>query len=279
MRYVLITGVSTGIGYDLSSQFIANGYHVLGSVRKQQDAERVKSELGETFTPLLFDVTDHEAIRNSVELVVNTVGEHGLAGLINNAGIALTGPTQVLPIEVFRKQFEVNLFGAIVVTQTFLPFLGARKDCPHPPGRIINISSVAGKMAMPFMGPYSASKFALEGWSHALRRELMVYGIDVIVVGPGAIKTPIWTKTDDPPPELSESVYGKEMGNLRKEFFRHEAKAMLSPVLAKKILKLFESSSPKTRYTFMNSKLTDYVLPQMIPDRILDKLINKMLNK
>ncbi len=279
MKYILITGVSTGIGHDLSKQFITNGYHVFGSVRKKEDAERVKSELGENFSSLLFDVTDHDAIKRSVDLVAGSIGNNGLAGLVNNAGIALTGPTQVLPIEVFRKQFEVNLFGAIAVTQNFLPFLGARPDCPHAPGRIINISSVAGKMAMPFMGPYSASKFALEGWSHALRRELMIYDIDVIVVGPGAIKTPIWTKADDPPPELSDSDYGRGMGNLRKEFFKQEAKAMTSEVLAKKIFNLFQASNPKTRYAIMNSKFTNYILPRILPDRILDRLIHKMLNK
>ena len=152
MKYILITGVSTGIGYDLSKTFLDNGYHVFGSVRKQEDAERVKSELGEKYTPLLFDVTDHEAIKISVDLVASAIGNQGLSGLINNAGIALTGPTQVLSIDVFKKQFEVNLFGAIAVTQNYLHLLGARKDSPHPPGRIINISSTGGKIAMPYMG-------------------------------------------------------------------------------------------------------------------------------
>ncbi len=279
MKYILITGVSTGIGYELSKLFIKNGYHVFGSVRKQEDADRVKNDLGDEFTPLLFDVTDHEAIEKSVSTVTEKVGDSGLAGLVNNAGIALYGPTQVLPMSVWRKQFEVNVFGAIAVTKSFLHLLGARKDCPHPPGKILNISSVAGKMAMPYMGPYSGSKFALEGWSHALRRELMMYGIDVIIIGPGAIKTPIWTKADNPPPELSESPYGNSMGNLRKEFFKQEAKAMAVEVLADKVYKVFTSSSPKTRYSFLNNKFTDYILPRIMPDRMLDGFLKKMIFK
>ena len=279
MKHMLITGVSTGIGYDLSKTFISGGYHVFGSVRKEKDFDRLQKELGEKFTPLLFDVTDHEAIQKAVPVVREKVGENGLAGLINNAGIALYGPTQVLPMSVFRKQFEVNLFGAIAVTQNFLPFLGAVQNCSHPPGRIINISSSAGKMALPYMGPYSSSKFALEGWSHALRRELMIYGIDVIIVGPGAIKTPIWTKTDNPPPELLDSDYGRSMYNLRKLFFKHAEKAMRSDDLAQKILKLFESSRPKTRYAFLNNKFMQDTLPGILPDRVLDNILKKMLFK
>ena len=279
MKYVLITGISTGIGYDLSKVFIENGYHVFGSVRKSEDSDRVKKELGQELTPLLFDVTDHEAIAQSVPVVKEKIGDSGLAGLINNAGIALYGPTQVLPMSVYRKQFEVNLFGAIAVTQNYLSLLGANKDAKFPSGRIINISSTAGKMALPYMGPYSSSKFALEGWSHALRRELMLYGIDVIIVGPGAIKTPIWTKADNPPPKLIESDYGPSMTNLRKEFFKQEAKAMPSMKLANEILKLFESPSPRTRYSFMNNKFTNYILPRMMPDRMLDRVLKKMLFK
>ena len=279
MKFILVTGVSTGIGYDLSKEFISKGYHVFGSVRKQPDADRVKKELGDQFTPLLFDVTDHAAIKSSVKLVEEMVGEQGLAGLVNNAGIALSGPTQVLPVDVFRKQFEVNFFGAIAVTQNFLHLLGARENCPYKPGKILNISSVAGKIAMPYMGPYSASKHAMEGWSHALRRELMIFGIDVIIIGPGAIKTPIWTKADNPPPELIDSPYGKGMKNLRKEFFKQEAQAMESDTLARKILDLFESSKPKTRYTFLNGKFMNYILPRFLPDRVLDGFVKKMLSK
>ena len=129
------------------------------------------------------------------------------------------------------------------------------------------------------MGPYSGSKFAMEGWSHALRRELMLYGIDVIIIGPGAIKTPIWTKTDNPPPHLAESPYGKSMGNLRKEFIKQEAKAMAVEVLADKVFKVFESPKPKTRYAFLNDKLTNFIIPRALPDRMLDKILKKMLFK
>ncbi|MEQ9424973.1 MAG: SDR family oxidoreductase [Cyclobacteriaceae bacterium] len=278
MKFILITGVSTGIGYDLTKAFIKSGYHVLGSVRKSEDAERLSNEFGANFTALLFDVTDQAAIQNSLASVKATVGENGLAGLINNAGIALSGPTQLLPLETFRYQLEVNLFGAIAVTQTFLELLGAKKDCPHPPGKILNISSVSGKLAFPFLGPYNASKFALEGWSHALRRELLGFGIDVIIIGPGAIKTPIWDKAlnADLPKEWEDTPYYRPMQRIKKEFTKQEAKAMPSEVLSNKVLKVFESSNPKTRYSFLNNKFFDFTIPSMLPDRVMDKFIKKL---
>ncbi|MDA0196136.1 MAG: SDR family oxidoreductase [Bacteroidetes bacterium] len=277
MKYVLITGVSTGIGHELSKKFISQGYHVFGSVRKQHDFDRVKEELGEPFTPLLFDVTNHEAIAASLPIVQERIGEDGLSGLVNNAGLALSGPIQFLPMGVYRHQFEVNLFGAIAVTQTFLPLLGARKNCTHPPGRILNISSVAGKIAYPFMSPYSASKFALEGWSHSLRRELLIYGIDVIIIGPGPIKTPIWTKGDEIPQELLDSDYGEPLSRMRKQFQKVEEISIPVKEFSLKLFKVFEASNPKTRYTFLNSKFTRYTIPRLMPDRVLDKIIGRVL--
>ena len=196
-KNIIITGVSTGIGYTTTKLLINSGYKIFGSVRSEKDAESLKSEFGKQFYPLIFDVTDKENIYNCVELVKNEIGNKGICALINNAGLAVGGPLLEIPVENIRYQFEVNVFGLITVTQAFSKLLGAYKNAKHT-GKIIMISSVAGKRSYPFVGPYSASKHALEGLSDALRRELMLYGIDVILVEPGPVKTEIWNKTPDP---------------------------------------------------------------------------------
>lgn len=156
----------------------------------------MQEALGESFTPLLFDVTDAPAIQAAVEQVRTALGEEdNLVGLVNNAGVAVAGPLMHLPVAELRQQFEVNLFGLVAVTQAFLPLLGARPDTTVMPGRIINLSSVSGRIAYPFMGPYAASKHALEGLSDSLRHEL-IYGIDVILIEPGSVRTPIWDKAE-----------------------------------------------------------------------------------
>ena len=196
-KNILITGVSTGIGYGAARQFIQSGYTVFGSVRTPADANRLQAELGESFTPLVFDVTDAEAIGQAARFLTNHLAGSGLGALINNAGIAIGGPIQDQPMDVFRQHFEVNVLGLVQVTQAFLPLLGARANHPVQPGRIQNISSVNGQVAIPFMGAYVGSKHAVEGLSHSLRRELALFGIRVIIVGPGAVKTPIWGKGTD----------------------------------------------------------------------------------
>src|SRR5919202_51773 len=164
-KTILITGVSTGIGYGAARQFIQRSYTVFGSVRAQADADRLQAELGDQFVPLLFDVTDTEAVASAVQLVTERLTDSGLGGLINNAGIAIGGPLQYQPIDVIRQHFEVNVLGLIQVTQAFLPLLGARDNHPVRPGRIQNISSVNGQIAIPFMGAYVGSKHAVEGMS------------------------------------------------------------------------------------------------------------------
>jgi NAD(P)-dependent dehydrogenase (short-subunit alcohol dehydrogenase family) len=218
MRYVVITGVSTGIGYAATQELIQHGYHVFGSVRKRADGERLQVTLGANFTPLYFDVTDETAIRAAAETVQRAVGDQGLFGLVNNAGIAIGGPLLHLSIDEFRRQFEVNVFGLLLVTQAFAGLLGARTHSPHPPGRIINISSVSGRIAYPFIGPYAASKHAVEAISDSLRRELRLYGVDVIVIEPGAVRTPIWDKLEQV--ETSRYVstdYGASLAQMQQQ--------------------------------------------------------------
>ena len=196
-KTAVITGVSTGIGLGIAKELAQRGYKVFGSVRKESDAEKVKQAIGANYIPLIMDVTDEEAILKAAEKVKQELGNEGLGVLINNSGIAEAGPLMHQPIDEIKQQFEVNIFGLLRVTQVFLPLLGARENHNSVRGKILNISSVGGKIAAPFIGAYVGSKHALEGMSHTLRRELLIYGIDVIIIGPGAVKTPIWEKVGD----------------------------------------------------------------------------------
>ncbi|MAU02046.1 MAG: oxidoreductase [Anaerolineaceae bacterium] len=278
MKYVLITGVSTGIGYDAARFLIERGFHVFGSVRKQVDGERVQGELGEQFTPLLFDVTDEEAVETAVSKVSEKIGNNGLAGLVNNAGIAVAGPLMHLPLEDFRWQMEVNLVGQLAVTQKFLPLLGAVPDAPHPPGRIINISSVSGKVVYPFMGPYAASKHALEAISDALRRELLIFGIDVVVIGPGSVQTPIWDKAQEIDVEpYKETPYLSMMEGMKKTLVRQGKSGIAVEKVSAVIYEALTKEKPKTRYAIARKLLSGWLLPRYLPARMFDNIIAKRL--
>jgi NAD(P)-dependent dehydrogenase (short-subunit alcohol dehydrogenase family) len=196
MRSVVVTGTSTGIGWGTAKVLIARGFRVFGSVRKKVDAERLAAEFGPAFVPLVFDVTDEDAVGLAAARVGDVLAGEKLFGLVNNAGIAVAGPLLELPLGDFRQQIDTNLIGVVIATKAFGPLLGTDRTLKGPPGRIVNISSVGGKNAMPFLAPYAASKFALEGLSEGLRRELLAFGIDVIVVAPGAVATPIWAKAE-----------------------------------------------------------------------------------
>src|SRR6516164_4233009 len=196
MKNAVITGVSTGIGYASVKVLLTHGFRVFGSVRKKEDATRLQQEFGERYVPLLFDVTDEAAVQAEAAKVAEHLGTSVLDGLVNNAGVEVAGPLSHLSANQFRYQLDVNLVGPFIVTKAFLPLLGADPARKGIPGRIVNISSAGGKIAGPFTGAYSASKFGLEGFSESLRRELMLFGIDVVIIGPGAVVTPIWQKSD-----------------------------------------------------------------------------------
>src|SRR5256885_450248 len=196
MQSVVITGASTGIGWVTAKLLLDRGFRVFGSVRKEADADRLKREFGANFTPLLFDVTDEAAVLAAARQVRAALGGETLFGLVNNAGIAVTGPVLELAADEFRRQMDVNVIGPIIATQAFGPLLGSDPSLKGPKGRIVMISSVAGKNGNPLTAAYAASKHAIEGLSESLRRELMLFGIDVIIVAPGAVKTPICSKAE-----------------------------------------------------------------------------------
>lgn len=276
MKNIVITGVSTGIGLGSTRAFIKKGYRVFGSVRKQADAERLQEELGSNFVPLIFDVTNQEAVLAAAKQVKGIIKNEGLVGLINNAGIAVVGPMLNVPLEDLKWQLDVNVVGVIGVTQAFAPMLGAQKDCPHAPGRILNISSVAGQMAAPFMGPYAASKHALEGVSGALRVELMLYGIDVVVIGPGAVKTAIWEKgAAVDTSAYDDSDYSSSGKKLQKYMLKLASKGFTIEEFGQKILNIFETSNPKYRYALVPQKFSNWTVPKLLPQKMINNFISK----
>jgi len=279
VKSIVVTGVSSGIGYGTAKEFAEHGYRVFGSVRKEEDAGRLKAELGTSFTPLLFDVTNREAVLRAAVQVEETVGGAGLTGLINNAGTALAGPLMHQPLDEVRQQFEVNVFGLISVTQAFLPLLGAKKAPAHKPGRIVNISSVSGKVAEPFLSAYVGTKHAVEGISDSLRRELLLYGIDVIVIRPGAVKTAIWEKGAAPVISggYAQTDYAGPLGRFQGYAERLASNGYSPETFGGFVRKVFEAKRPRIRYAIVPGRFTDWTVPTSLPGRWLDRLIGRSL--
>jgi NAD(P)-dependent dehydrogenase (short-subunit alcohol dehydrogenase family) len=275
--YILITGVSTGIGYAAAADLAGRGYHVFGSVRSRADAERLQAEIPAHFTPLVFDVTDEVGVETAVSTIAQTISPQGLTALINNAGISTPGPLQHMPLDDFRYQFEVNLFGLLHVTQHCLPLLGARPNSGYPPGRIINISSVSGRIAYPFMGAYAASKHALEAMSDSLRRELLPYGVDVILVEPGTVQTPIVGKFGEQIAQYAQTDYGPVLQKVAQKAAEREDRALPVTAVTRVIQTALESKRPRSRYPIPRRWLSGWLLPRWLPDRWFDRLIARQL--
>jgi NAD(P)-dependent dehydrogenase (short-subunit alcohol dehydrogenase family) len=272
MKTVVVTGVSTGIGRATAEVLINKGFRVFGSVRSDEDAERLKTSLGAHFTPLKFDITDAAAVAEAAAKVHSALAGQTLYGLVNNAGIAVPGPLLHVRIEDFRHQLDVNLTGQLIVIQAFTPLLDGQR-----PGRIVIMSSIGGKNAAPFVGPYSASKFGLEGLSEALRRELMVYGIDVIVIAPGAIATPIWDKADahDIAP-FAHTVYAAPLDRTKKRMLELGRSGLKPEIIGEAIWRALTIAHPKTRYTITPDPVTHYAL-RLLPKRWADRIYAKAL--
>jgi len=277
MKSVVITGVSTGIGWAAAKLLLARGFRVFGSVRKQADADRLKGEFGANFIPLLFDVTDEAAIRAAASEVRAALGGETLAGLVNNAGIVVAGPLFDLGVDEFRRQMEVNVIGPILVTQAFGPLLGADASLKGPRGRIVMISSVAGKAGNPLVSAYSTSKHAIEGLSESLRRELMLFGIDVIVIAPGPVKTPIWDKAEEVDiSAYSQSPYFPALQRIRRYMLQLRETGLPPEKIAEGILKALTLARPRVRYTIAPNPLERIAL-SILPKRLIDKIIAKRL--
>jgi len=277
MKSVVITGASTGIGWATAKLLLDRGFRVFGSVRKQADADRLRSEFGANFTPLIFDVTDEAAVLAAAREVRNSLNGETLAGLVNNAGIAVAGPVLELAADEFRRQMDVNVVGPIISTQAFGPLLGSDPSLKGPRGRVVMISSVAGKNGNPLMSAYSASKHAIEGLSESLRRELMLFGIDVIIVAPGPVKTPIWSKAEEVDiSAYQNSPYFPALQGMRKYMLKLGEIGLPPEKIAERIAEALTSASPKVRYQITPDPMR-HLVTAILPKRMIDKIIAKRL--
>ncbi len=276
MKIVIITGASTGIGKAAALRLAAKGLHVLAGVRRDSDA---KTWMGiPNAQPLLIDVTDEASITNALNGIRKLLDKAKEIHLVNNAGIAVAGPIEGVPISRWREQFDVNVFGLVRATQIFLPYIRATR------GRIVNVSSVAGLAASPYMGPYSASKFAVEAISDALRRELRQFGCKVVVVEPGPVATPIWEKSLGKkevlqlPAHLNE-IYGREL----KKFQRGVEGAVRNAVSVDRVSDAIEkalfSAKPRTRYIVGEKALqAQMAINGFLPDSWVDAMIARQFS-
>jgi len=278
MKHVVITGVSTGIGRASAIDLAERGFHVWGSVRHERDADALKEKLGDHFSALVFDVTDGAAIEKARDRVAATLGDRVLTGLVNNAGIAESGPLAHINLDDLRYQIEVNTIAPLAVTQAFLPLLGMAQKATRQRGRIVNISSVSGRRALPFLGPYAMSKFALEAQSDSLRRELMVYGIDVIVIQPGPIKTEIWDKAEQIDMSKYENTGFIEHLKTYKAMALKEGRAGL-PVakVAECVHRALTAAHPNTRYVITQNNFATKAIGALVPDRWVDAVAARIL--
>jgi NAD(P)-dependent dehydrogenase (short-subunit alcohol dehydrogenase family) len=277
MQSVVITGTSTGIGWGTAKVLLDRGFRVFGSVRKQADADRLKEEFGANFMPLLFDVTDEAQVLSAARDVRAELEGETLAGLVNNAGIAVAGPVLDLSADEFRRQMDVNVIGPIIATQAFGPLLGADPSLRGPKGRIVMMSSVAGKNGNPLMSAYSASKFAIEGLSESLRREMMLFGIDVIIIAPGPVKTPIWAKADEV--DISgykNSPFFPALGRIRKVMLQLGDSGLPAEKIGELVHHALTAANPRVRYQISPDPMR-HLMTAILPKRMVDRIIARRL--
>jgi NAD(P)-dependent dehydrogenase (short-subunit alcohol dehydrogenase family) len=264
-----VTGASTGIGLDASRELTAHGFRVFGTVRREEDG-RTLEQAG--VVPLLLDVTDEAGISAARDRVAGLLGGAPLAGLVNNAGISSPGPLELLDLDTFRRIFEVNVLGVVAVTKAFLPLLKESK------GRIVNISSVSGRVATPFMAPYAASKFALEAISDCLRREMHPFGVKVVVIQPGNVRTPIWRKGIDQ--DLSPAMntpYERVLTKMRDQAVLMEQNAMPPSRVSRAIVEALTAARPATRMLVVARRAWVHRIQPLIPDRLMDRKIAQLV--
>lgn len=274
---VVVTGASSGIGEACARRLAALGFTVFAGVRKAGDGARLQRGIPGV-TPLLLDVTDAGSIAQAAQAVREATGDRGLAGLVNNAGVAVPAPVEHQPIDDFRRQLEVNLVGQVAVTQALLPHLRAAR------GRIVNISSIGGKVAVPLLGAYAASKFGLEGFSDSLRRELRPWGIRVVVIEPGTIATPIWEKGiasgDALEASLSEQAkrdYGPLIATVRTASEQGARTGLPPDAVAKDVAHALTAQRPKTRYLVGREAKSRALAARILGDRFIDRAVARVM--
>ena len=275
---VLITGTSTGIGAACALELDGRGWRVFAGVRKEADTQRLRSRASERLIPVMLDVTDQATVRAAAETIGRAVGPSGLAGLVNNAGIVVPGPLELIPVGRLRRQLEVNVLGHLSVTQAVLPLLRAA------PGRIVNVGSIAGRIAPPYMGAYAASKHALEAITDVWRVELRKWGIHVAIVEPDSVATPIWDKFQTDADELAREVppavrrfYDDDLVQMRKAASRMDKAGMPVEKVVRAVCHALTARRPKTRYPLGWRTRLGFPTLGSIPARLRDWIVLRMM--
>ncbi len=276
--YVLITGVSSGIGYDATKYLISLGYRVLGSVRKEADAARLIADFGSDYIPLLFDVTKQDQVLASKAKVLEILGGEKLKAIINNAGVAQGGPIELLDDEKFRWQIEVNVFAVRNITNTFVDLIKGDKEAKVKGGKIIMISSISGYFNSPYNGAYCVSKHAMESLADLYRRELYMYDIDVVSIQPGPIASKIWVKNLDSCKEYEDTDYATLCRRADKVMQHGQKNALPARVISKTIEKILNKKT-KTKIVINKNLWMTLLFTKLLPTRMVDKIMYKQFFK
>lgn len=273
---VLISGASTGIGRTCALELAARGIRVFAGVRRPEDGEALRAAGGDAVVPVRLDVTDGASIASAVAAVAAANGRPALSGLVNNAGVVVAGPLEFLPLDAVRMGFETNVLGLLALTQAALPLLRAGR------GRVVNVSSISGRFASPLLGPYAASKFAVEALSDALRRELQTWDLPVVLVEPGAVATPIWEKSAaaarnllDTLPAEADRHYGEDLAWAERRALRAARRGISSQAVAAVVHRALVTHRPRTRYLVGRDAQIGALLAQWLPDRVMDRLMRR----
>jgi len=275
-RSILVTGASTGIGEACAVEFDHLGWHVFAGVRRDEDGKRLEAKSSSRLRPVPLDVTDPATIDAAADEITANVGDNGLTALVNNAGVAVGGPVEYIAIDEWRRQFEVNVFGQVAVTKGMLPLI--RRSTAG--GRIVFIGSIGGRMASPFIAPYSASKHAIEAIAESMRHELFGSGIRTVVVEPGAVRTPIWDKGKSSADEIEQSLppeglerYAGAIVGLRKGM-EFQARTGVDPaVVARVVVRAVTTSRPAARYLVGRDAKVMGTLAGILPDSVRDVIM------
>ncbi|MHC4837437.1 MAG: SDR family oxidoreductase [Planctomycetota bacterium] len=271
---IVVTGASTGIGHALCLDLAREGRTVFGSVRREEDGAQLREASDGRVRPLLFDVTDDEAVAAGAAEVAAALDGAPLGALVNNAGIAVAGPLEYLPMAEFRRQMAVNVEGVLRTTQAFLPLMRGGR------GRIVNLSSIAGRVAFPLSGPYNASKFALEGMSDALRMELQAFGHEVVLIEPGPVQSEIWATSGREAEEMAEALpararedYGPMMTKVKEVVEKAARDALPVEDCVKVLRRALDAPRPRTRYAVGRGPKFLLAIRRLLSDRVMDRLV------
>jgi NAD(P)-dependent dehydrogenase (short-subunit alcohol dehydrogenase family) len=273
----LVTGASTGIGRAIADTLVSQGHYVFGSVRKPADGAALNNAYGEKGEAVYFDVSDQAGIDKAVASIGEKLGNRTLAGIVNNAGVANPGPALLQPMSEIEQVLNINFMGTVRCCRAFSPLLGADPARSGPKGRIVNITSVSGKFGYPFTAAYVASKHAVEGYSASIRRELMLVGIDVIVVGPGAVKTPIWQKNTSSATKYDGTIWEGPLKKLNESLAAMDEEGLEASLIGEVVATALTTPNPKTRYAPVPNKLVNWWLARLLPARIVDNVVAKNL--